>query len=88
MPYVSSSAINRIEYEPASADLQIWFNESGGPYTYIGVPESVYRAFLAASSKGTFFNEYIRDRYSARGGAPVFRGFATRAKKKVSFGWR
>lgn len=64
MPYVNSSAIRQIEYEPRSRQMQVWFTESGGPYIYLGVPESVYLAFLAAPSKGTFFSEHVRDVYS------------------------
>lgn len=61
VPYVVSSAVSRIEF--ASGTMDVWFVESGGPYTYFGVPEQVYRAFLAASSKGRFFNDHIKDRY-------------------------
>ncbi|WP_299957079.1 KTSC domain-containing protein [uncultured Roseobacter sp.] len=60
MPTVMSSAITRIEWD--SGTLSIWFRESGR-FDYYGVPEAVYRAFLAASSKGAFFNDHIRDRY-------------------------
>lgn len=60
MPYVNSSAIARIEW--SGGTLSIWFHASGR-YDYYGVPESVYLAFLAARSKGQFFNDRIRDRY-------------------------
>ncbi|WP_316015218.1 KTSC domain-containing protein [Roseobacter sp. HKCCA0434] len=60
MPYVNSSAISQIEW--SGGTLSIWFRTSGR-YDYYGVPESVYHAFLAAGSKGTFFNDHIRDRY-------------------------
>ncbi|NDK36938.1 KTSC domain-containing protein [Rhodovulum sulfidophilum] len=60
MPYVRSSAISRIEW--SNGTLSIWFHESGR-YDYHGVPEHVYEAFLAARSKGTFFNARIRDHY-------------------------
>ena len=62
MPYVNSSAISRIEWN--AGVLSIWFVESGR-YDYYGVPEALYTAFLAAPSKGQFFNEYIRDQYAA-----------------------
>jgi len=64
MPSVSSSAIARIEYDPATLQLHITFHGSG-TYTYYGVPRSIYEAFLRATSKGTYFNDYIRDRYSS-----------------------
>ncbi|MGC9368820.1 MAG: KTSC domain-containing protein [Paracoccaceae bacterium] len=60
MPNVNSSAVSRIEW--SNGTLSIWFYESGR-YDYYGVPHSVYEAFLAAPSKGGFFNDYIRDRY-------------------------
>lgn len=60
MPYVSSSAINRIEW--GGGTLSIWFHESGR-YDYYNVPEALYEQFLAARSKGTFFNDNIRDQY-------------------------
>lgn len=62
MPYVNSTAISRIEYDPASQQLYITFHESG-TYTYYNVPQHVYEAFLAAPSKGQFFNDYIKDVY-------------------------
>lgn len=66
MPYVSSSAISRIEHDAATSVLSIWFHDRGGPYQYYGVPGSVDDAFLAAGSKGRFFNDHIRDRYAER----------------------
>jgi len=60
MPHVNSSAISRIEW--SDGVLSIWFTGSGR-YDYPGVPESVYLAFLAARSKGQFYNDLIKDRY-------------------------
>ncbi len=61
MPFVTSSAVSRIEF--AADIMQIWFVGSGGPYSYYGVPEQVYCAFLVAQSKGRFLNEHIKGRY-------------------------
>ena len=36
---------------------------TGSVYRYRNVEEDVYERFLAAPSKGTFFNEHIRDAY-------------------------
>ncbi len=63
MTYVNSAAILRTEYDRETRLLHIWFRATGGPYTYYGVPEGVYEAFLAAPSKGTFYADRIRDRY-------------------------
>ncbi len=62
--FYSSSAIRRAEYNPATAVLQIWFVESGGPYDYYGVPQYVFDGLCRATSKGTYYNDHIRDRYS------------------------
>jgi hypothetical protein len=64
MPYVNSSAIGRIEHNPQTLVLSIWFHESGGPYDYFGVPVHVYDAFLSAASIGRYFNDHIREQYS------------------------
>ena len=63
MPYVHSSAIEAIDYNPATKVLTITFT-GGKTYDYYGVPKSVYEAFIAAPSKGTFYNDYIKDHYS------------------------
>lgn len=63
MPYLTSTAIARAEYDDGT--LSIWFRESGGPYDYYGVPESIYRGLINASSAGAYFNSYIRDNYSS-----------------------
>lgn len=62
MPYVISSAISRIEYNELTRELMVTFT-SGRNYTYYGVPREVYVAFVNSSSKGQYFNDYIKDRY-------------------------
>jgi hypothetical protein len=63
MPPVNSSAIKFIDYDQDTRQLFITFKE-GKPYTYYDVPEVVYQSFLNAASKGKFFQENIKDRYS------------------------
>jgi hypothetical protein len=63
MPTVSSSAIHEIEFDELTHRLYITFT-SGKTYTYYGVPRSIYERFVHAASKGSFFNDYIKDRYS------------------------
>jgi hypothetical protein len=62
MPSVSSSAMHRVEYDGGSGRLDIWFNGSGR-YSYYRVPSHIYAGLLAASSKGRYFNDNIKDRY-------------------------
>lgn len=63
MPSVSSSAIRKIEYDPDTQRMYVTFKGSG-TYTFCRVPQSVYERFIHAGSKGTFYNNYIKDRYS------------------------
>ncbi len=58
---VSSSNIASIGWE--NGTLEVEFNDRS-VYRYSGVPETVYRAFLNAGSKGRFHHVHIRDRYS------------------------
>jgi hypothetical protein len=61
--HVSSSDLNSVGYE--NSTLEIAFN-SGGVYQYSGVPASVYQGLMAASSQGTYFHAYIKDKYPTR----------------------
>lgn len=61
MPFVSSSAISRLEWSEGT--LSIWFRSSNQQYDYFGVPEDVYRKFLAAPSKGKFYDLHIKDKF-------------------------
>jgi hypothetical protein len=59
---VNSSAISAIGYDPASLRMQIRFQQ-GHTYTYCRVPQSVFDGLLRASSKGTYYDRHIKDRY-------------------------
>ncbi|WP_459901724.1 KTSC domain-containing protein [Desulfobaculum senezii] len=61
--YVSSQAINSIGYDEGTMQLEIVFTSSPRAYTFCGVPLSVFQSFLNASSKGSFYSNYIRNRY-------------------------
>jgi hypothetical protein len=63
MVYVASSAISRVEYDPSSRVMQIWFTSSRRAYSFCGVPENIYSGLLNAASKGTYYDQHIRDRY-------------------------
>ncbi|MDH7514679.1 MAG: KTSC domain-containing protein [Bacteroidota bacterium] len=62
---VRSSNIRSVGYDPASRTLEVEFN-SGGVYQYSGVPETVYQDFMRAASKGSYFHNHIKGRYSNR----------------------
>ena len=65
MAATTSSTILRIWYEPNDEALFVTF-VGGKTYAYEGVPGQVCRSFLAAESRGRFFNVHIRDRYPHR----------------------
>jgi len=66
MPTFSSTAIARAEYDAKTAVLSLWFTESGGPYDYFLVPTRIFDGLCRASSKGTYFNQEIRDRFTSK----------------------
>lgn len=59
---VSSSAIRAVGYDESSALMKITFVE-GHTYNFCRVPIHVFRGLLSAASKGTYYNNHIRDRY-------------------------
>ncbi len=60
MTPVSSSNIASIGYE--NGTLYVAFNR-GGLYAYSGVPESVYRNLMSASSHGSYLAAHIKGVY-------------------------
>ncbi|SRR5581483_263214 len=59
---VESEAIRSIGYHHKTKTMEVQFH-SGDTYRYANVPPAVFNAFLAADSKGRFFQEQIRGRY-------------------------
>jgi len=57
---VSSSAIAAIGYE--AGILGVLFHNTG-LYLHPGVPVAVFYGFMAASSKGSYYNRNVRGRY-------------------------
>ncbi len=60
---VDSSVIDAVRYDSRATQLDIRFT-SGDVYRYAEVPAFVVRAFMAAPSKGEFFNAELRDAYA------------------------
>lgn len=52
-----------MEYLPDSQILRIFY-VSGAIYDYLQVPQSVYLEMKKASSKGTFLNKVIKERFA------------------------
>lgn len=59
---VSSSDIQSIGYDAATRTLEVEFH-SGDIYQYFDVPEREYQAFMAVSSHGQDFHQYIKNTY-------------------------
>jgi hypothetical protein len=59
---VSSTNIRSIGYDEGSQTLEVEFT-SGGIYDYAAVPKNVYQRFMAAPSKGRFFDSSVKDKY-------------------------
>ena len=62
MVHVNSSAIEAVGYDVESRRMKIQFT-SGNVYDFCGVPEHVYAALVNAFSRGTYYNDHIKDRY-------------------------
>ena len=90
-----SSALDRIAYKVRGRKLFVTLRAR--TYTYFDVPPEAYEAFMASPSKGSFFNNEIRNRYdfkvpqggavngrpgSPRGGSPFARSASRRARSR------
>ena len=57
---VDSSAIRAVGYDGYTLTVEF---RNGGMYDHPGVPYGVYAGLTASSSKGAYYNRYIRGRY-------------------------
>jgi len=57
-----SSVVAAMKYNQIKGVLRIIF-VSGNIYDYKNVPEAVYKEMKSASSKGTYLNQHIKNRY-------------------------
>lgn len=62
---VRSTNIASIGYDEATSTLEVGFR-NGSTYQYYGVPASVWRAVMYASSHGRALWRWVRDRYPYR----------------------
>ena len=59
---VDSSFIHAIEYDEEMQWLEVEMR-FGGTYLYRCVPKNVFEGLMESSSKGQYFNRYIRNEY-------------------------
>jgi hypothetical protein len=57
---VVSSDLASVGYDSENAVLEVEFNK-GGIYQYMGVSQDLYDGLMSAGSKGTYFNQYIKN---------------------------
>ena len=92
---VESTTVRSIGYDVRSKVLEVEF-QSGTVYQHFDVPEAVHEEFLAADSKGKYFNLEIRDEYrfvrvtTARGEEQGLRppGVVERGTRYVGIGFK
>lgn len=60
---VESGTLRSAGHDARREILELEFT-SGAVYQYLGVPASVYRSLMESESKGTYFNQEIRDAYT------------------------
>ena len=59
-----SSVLSTMRYSP-DATLELVFR-SGAIYRYFSVPPRVVDELIAATSKGAYFNRYVRNRFRSK----------------------
>ena len=64
MPYVQSSALERVSYDEEAHTLLATFRETHRTYVYEEVPQEIYDGLIFADSLGRYFNAHIRDHFS------------------------
>lgn len=60
---VTSNAIHSVGYDAELKILRIEFKH-GRIYDFLNVPKNVYVRFLNATSKGNFYDRYIKNRFN------------------------
>jgi hypothetical protein len=66
MPYVQSSALEKVSYDEERHILRATFRESHRTFLYEDVPPEVYDGLIFSDSLGRYFNSHIRDHFPHR----------------------
>ncbi|MBQ4451220.1 MAG: KTSC domain-containing protein, partial [Clostridia bacterium] len=54
---------SHVGYDKANRILKVRFRDSKSVYIYKNIPNEVYRALINASSIGSYYNNYIKNKY-------------------------
>ena len=68
---VESRLIRSVGYDLTDSVLEVELLADGRVYRYFDVPYSVAEELISAESKGSYFNEHIRDMYAFEEDASV-----------------
>ena len=63
MPYVQSSAFEKVSYDERAHTLRATFRETHRTYVYEDVPVEIYDGLIFSDSLGRYFNCHIRDQF-------------------------
>jgi hypothetical protein len=59
---VDSTLLRSVSYDMGLSILEVEFRD-GALYHYFDVPATIYTDLLAADSKGSYFNRFVRSRF-------------------------
>lgn len=62
MVRVTSSAMDAVGYDKDKQRLFIKFKQ-GDTYTFCKVPESIHQGLMTAASKGSYYDNFIKDKF-------------------------
>ncbi len=68
---VESRLIRSIGFDAAQSILEVELADSGRVYRYFDVPYSAFEELMEAESKGTYFNDHVRDMYAYQADEPA-----------------
>ena len=60
---VQSSSLKSVGYDGKTKSMEILLRD-GGLYEHFEVPEHVYAALIAAVSKGSYYENYVKRNYA------------------------
>ncbi len=63
--FSGSSWIKGAKYDTETNVMQIYIGDKGEVYECVGVENQVWSEFKQATSKGKYFNKYIKGRYDS-----------------------
>jgi hypothetical protein len=61
---VSSRAMIAVGYDKDRQQLHIQFKQGGQIYSYCRVPQSIHQSLMSASSKGGYYDRFIKDKFA------------------------